>query len=95
MVDTKIILWSIHRGPFKLMNHKHKHRTECQLFVNSLSLSFLVYWIEINNSHAKLVQFSSLISSHDMFCRLIKKIFYTNIFKILLHVFLTNLKRQS
>ena len=55
MVDTKIILWSIHRGPFKLMNHKHTHRTECQLLVNSLSLSFLVYWIEINNSHAKLV----------------------------------------
>ena len=67
MVDTKIILWSIHRGPSKLMKHKHKHRTECQLLVNSLSLSFLVYWIEINNSHAKLVQFSSLISSH-MIC---------------------------
>ena len=46
-LDAKIILWSRQRGTFKLANAKHEHRTECQSLVNSLSLSFLVYWTEI------------------------------------------------
>ena len=54
-LDTKIILWSRQRDTFKLANPKHEHRTERQSLVDSLSLSFLLYWTEMNNSHAKIV----------------------------------------
>ena len=54
-LGTKIISWSRQRGTFKLANPKHEYRTECQSLVDPLSLSSLVYWTEINNSHAKLV----------------------------------------
>ena len=73
-MDTKIILWSRKRGTFKLANAKHEHRTERQSLVDSLSLSFLIYWTKINNFHAKLINFSSLIRSHT-FSRLAKNYF--------------------
>ena len=40
---------------FKLMNPELAHRTERQSLVDSLSLSFLVCWPEINNCHAKFM----------------------------------------
>ena len=73
-MDTKIILWSRKRGTFKLANPKHEHRTERQSLVDSLSLSFLVYWTEINSFHAKLINFSLLIPSRT-FSRLAKSYF--------------------
>ena len=87
-LETKIILWSRQGGMLKFVNPKHKHRTENQSLDDSLSLNLLVYWAEINNSHAKIISFSLLISSH-LFSRLIEKLFYIHIFKIFWHVFLT------
>ena len=40
---------------FKLMNPELAHRTERQSLVDSVSLSFLVCWPEINNCHAKFM----------------------------------------
>ena len=54
-LGSKIFLWSRQGRMFKLVNPKHKHGTERQSLVNSLSLSCLVYWTKINNSHAKLM----------------------------------------
>ena len=53
--EEEDLLWSTQGGTFKLANPKHKHRTEHQSLVDSLSLSFLVYWTKINNSQAKLM----------------------------------------
>ena len=105
--ETKIILWSRQGGSLKCENSKHKYRAENQSLVNSLSLNFLVHCAEINNSYARIISFSSLISTH-LFSRLVKKYFICTFSKLVLHVFdclfsstllyrgiLTNLKHQD
>ena len=74
-LGSKIFLWSRQGRMFKLVNPKHKHGTERQSLVNSLSLSCLVYWTKINNSHAKLMYFSLLVISSHIFSRLVKNCF--------------------
>ena len=74
-LTTKIILWSTQEGTFKLTKPKQEHRNDHQSLVNSLSLSFLFHQTKINNPHAKLVEFSSLISRHMICFRDSKNVF--------------------